>query len=318
MELFIAFLLFMVVAFGVLYNIAKRLYGMLRKNIGPRQNTAIDAAAKAKELNSNAQQTTIHELIAFLESSRYQTLPPQYKETYIVLKNELTDSTGILIFDKIFRWEINNGCYTLVYAPIYEDMKLHYHNFLSNLDKRLIMQGDEISLDVDYHSMGELSCIPSPAEGILEYAVPSFISADFRCGINILKIDTNREAIEAFEREMKEEARQREEMALQAEKQRIADKIKMKQKRYDLEKVVRQELIDNGELFGERTKRPPIPRELVDAVYRRDGGRCVYCGSTENLQLDHIIPFSKGGATTIENLQLLCQKCNLEKSNKIG
>lgn len=65
-------------------------------------------------------------------------------------------------------------------------------------------------------------------------------------------------------------------------------------------------------------QRPPIPREVVDAVYRRYGARCVYCGSTENLQLDHIIPFSKGGATSLENLQLLCQKCNLEKSNKIG
>lgn len=91
-----------------------------------------------------------------------------------------------------------------------------------------------------------------------------------------------------------------------------------KQRIYNLEKIVRQELIEKGLLYGEQTKRPPIPREIVDAVYKRDGGRCVYCGSTENLQLDHIIPFSKGGATSVENLQLLCQKCNLEKSNKIG
>lgn len=90
------------------------------------------------------------------------------------------------------------------------------------------------------------------------------------------------------------------------------------QRKRELEKIVTQELIDSGELFGEQPKRPPIPREVVDAVYKRDGGRCVYCGSTENLQLDHIIPFSKGGATTIENLQLLCQKCNLGKSNHIG
>lgn len=102
------------------------------------------------------------------------------------------------------------------------------------------------------------------------------------------------------------------------EKAEIARKIKERQRKRDLEKLVRQELIDNGELFGEQTKRPPIPREVVDAVYKRDGGRCIYCGSTENLQLDHIIPFSKGGSTTVENLQLLCQKCNLEKSNHIG
>lgn len=102
------------------------------------------------------------------------------------------------------------------------------------------------------------------------------------------------------------------------EREAIATRIKEKQRRRQLEKEVRQQLIDSGELFGDKTKRPPIPKEVADAVWRRDGGRCVYCGSTENLQYDHIIPFSKGGATSLENLQLLCQKCNLEKSNHIG
>ena len=101
-------------------------------------------------------------------------------------------------------------------------------------------------------------------------------------------------------------------------KKEIADKLKEKQRRQELEKIVRQELIEKGELFGDQAKRPPIPKEVADAVYSRDRGKCVYCGSTENLQFDHIIPFSKGGATSVENLQLLCQKCNLEKSNKIG
>lgn len=119
------------------------------------------------------------------------------------------------------------------------------------------------------------------------------------------------------EREQKE-LEERRRKAQEAEKVAIANKLKEKQRKRELVKAVTQELIDNGELFGDQPKRPPIPREVVDAVYKRDGGRCVYCGSTENIQLDHIIPFSKGGATTIENLQLLCQKCNLEKSNHIG
>lgn len=113
-------------------------------------------------------------------------------------------------------------------------------------------------------------------------------------------------------------AADRERQALEREKAEIASKLKERQRRRELEEQVRLELIDSGELFGDEAKRPPIPRDVVDAVYRRDGARCVYCGSTENLQLDHIIPFSKGGATSLENLQLLCQKCNLEKSNKIG
>lgn len=129
------------------------------------------------------------------------------------------------------------------------------------------------------------------------------------------------EGLGAYTRRQEAEQEKRElrkKQAEEREKEEIAKKLKEKHRRRELEKIVRQELIDSGELFGDEPKRPPIPREVVDAVYKRDGGRCVYCGSVENLQLDHIIPFSKGGATTLENLQLLCQKCNLEKSNHIG
>ena len=65
-------------------------------------------------------------------------------------------------------------------------------------------------------------------------------------------------------------------------------------------------------------KREPIPQEVKDKVWNRDGGRCVKCGSRENLEFDHIIPLSKGGANTYRNIQLLCEKRNREKSNKIG
>ena len=41
------------------------------------------------------------------------------------------------------------------------------------------------------------------------------------------------------------------------------------------------------------------------------------CGSQKNLEFDHIIPVSKGGANTARNLQLLCQDCNRHKSDKI-
>ncbi|MBQ5923219.1 MAG: HNH endonuclease [Alistipes sp.] len=133
-----------------------------------------------------------------------------------------------------------------------------------------------------------------------------------------LSINTSEQAIAEYIAQQEREAEERRRIALEEEKAEIAAKIKEKHRRHQLEKLVRQELIDSGELFGEQHKRPQIPREVVDAVYRRDGGRCVYCGATENLHLDHIIPFSCGGATSVENLQLLCQKCNLEKSNKIG
>ncbi|MEQ1934251.1 MAG: HNH endonuclease signature motif containing protein [Fimbriimonadaceae bacterium] len=62
-----------------------------------------------------------------------------------------------------------------------------------------------------------------------------------------------------------------------------------------------------------------IPSNVKLAVFKRDKGQCVLCGSKQNLHFDHILPWSKGGSsTTAENVQLLCQKHNLEKSAKIG
>ncbi|MDF7798050.1 HNH endonuclease [Pontiellaceae bacterium B1224] len=63
-------------------------------------------------------------------------------------------------------------------------------------------------------------------------------------------------------------------------------------------------------------QRSPIPKKVQRDVWRRDQGRCVECGSKENIEFDHIIPVSKGGANTVRNIQLLCQDCNRTKSNK--
>ena len=65
-------------------------------------------------------------------------------------------------------------------------------------------------------------------------------------------------------------------------------------------------------------KRQAISDDVKIAVWRRDQGSCVKCGSRENLEYDHIIPVSKGGANTFRNIELLCQSCNRTKSDKIG
>jgi 5-methylcytosine-specific restriction endonuclease McrA len=51
-------------------------------------------------------------------------------------------------------------------------------------------------------------------------------------------------------------------------------------------------------------------------ILRRDNHRCQYCGSTSALTIDHIIPKSRGGDDTWENLVVACIKCNNKKSDR--
>lgn len=68
-----------------------------------------------------------------------------------------------------------------------------------------------------------------------------------------------------------------------------------------------------------KTRREPSNRLKVQ-VLMRDGNRCRLCGiecndGLHNIHFDHIVPWSKGGETTLDNLQVLCSDCNLAKGN---
>lgn len=69
---------------------------------------------------------------------------------------------------------------------------------------------------------------------------------------------------------------------------------------------------------GEHKQSRRIASSVRQKVWLRDEGRCAKCESRDRLHFDHIIPFSRGGANTEDNLELLCEKCNLSKSDRIA
>jgi 5-methylcytosine-specific restriction endonuclease McrA len=67
-----------------------------------------------------------------------------------------------------------------------------------------------------------------------------------------------------------------------------------------------------------------MPRQEVKFsrgnIYLRDHNRCQYCGrkfSTSELSLDHVVPISRGGRSTWENVVCACLSCNVRKGNKL-
>lgn len=61
-------------------------------------------------------------------------------------------------------------------------------------------------------------------------------------------------------------------------------------------------------------KVPPVNRR---EVLRRDNHTCQYCGSTKNLTIDHVIPRSKGGQHTWDNVVAACDRCNSLKGDRL-
>jgi len=61
-----------------------------------------------------------------------------------------------------------------------------------------------------------------------------------------------------------------------------------------------------------------IPTSVKLEVWKRDKGKCVRCGRTDNLHFDHVIPYSRGGSSLVaENIQILCARHNLLKRDRI-
>ena len=76
-----------------------------------------------------------------------------------------------------------------------------------------------------------------------------------------------------------------------------------------------EELLEEQPEIDARSRN--IPTQVKREVVRRDAGKCRLCGSDKDLHFDHDYPFAKGGSNEVENIQLLCKKCNLSKGDKI-
>jgi len=72
-----------------------------------------------------------------------------------------------------------------------------------------------------------------------------------------------------------------------------------------------------------KEKSRDVPLGLRLKVLSRDNFRCIFCGKSPatdfgiKLHIDHVMPFSKGGHSVLDNLQTLCAECNLGKSNSV-
>lgn len=82
--------------------------------------------------------------------------------------------------------------------------------------------------------------------------------------------------------------------------------------------AVDDETFTSDQQSGDLESTRLIPSAVKVAVWRRDGGKCVRCGATDNLHFDHVIPYAKGGTSLrAENIQLLCARHNLAKRDRI-
>jgi len=87
------------------------------------------------------------------------------------------------------------------------------------------------------------------------------------------------------------------------------------------QQVLQESFDEYGFPRQEHERRAPngrraFSRKKLLAVYQKSNGLCVACKQSENLEVDHIVPLSRGGSNDLENLQLLCATCNRSKGTK--
>lgn len=111
------------------------------------------------------------------------------------------------------------------------------------------------------------------------------------------------------ERQRKKQQAAQEERRKESERQWRREQQELVQRREQQLAQTRPEKSVSDVSLGQ-TGRNPGSGTIQREVWLRDRGRCVTCGSRENLKLNHIVPPSKGGSFTADNLHLLCRACS--------
>ena len=193
----------------------------------------------------------------------------------------------------------SNSDNTISFNREFDKTKGNY-NWINNGDPLITLRYDNEPFYMQNKTM-----IQSSVSGVFEFDKNKLISnGEVICRIRKYSQEDKERVISDLERK---------------DVKQILYKKEMKKK---IERETLDELLSEGKIFNTYIKkdgnRDTISKDVANSVWNRDGGKCVICGSNENLEFDHIIPVSKGGATTFRNLQLLCQKCNRSKSDNIG
>ena len=301
-----------------------------------------DKEILTNEKYENSQKTVINEIVnEETEEENVLDIPDitveknnQCEEISTEQKTELTEEEKLKHIDKIAYEKFKNEKYGLNetddgdFDPLFKEAARivvnQGHGSTSILQRKL---------ELGYNRAGrimnqlEREKVVGPSNGSKprEVLVKTEEELEYRLNnLNLIQAEfntfykENKEAIQDKVQEYLDKEKQEEQ---EREKNKIKQKLLEKERKKQLHKQALEELIQEGEIFNKRKlgeqSRESIPKEIMNQVWNRDGGKCVQCGSQENLEFDHIIPYSKGGATTYRNLQLLCQKCNREKSNKI-
>jgi hypothetical protein len=162
--------------------------------------------------------------------------------------------------------------------------------------------------------------------GLVDYDVAVVLDYEMAVGVSksaavperIIHLFWQRERLRAEKRRRAKEQLRAQKRQL-AEEQRRADEQRWSEKRrQEQEEAIKSflELMRGGGKRLERRSRG-IPQPVKIAVVTRDGGKCRRCGSIQDLQYDRIVPNSRGGSSTdVNNIQLLCGKCSILKSNR--